>query len=103
MSCVSFSLFQSLIPEGRISRKCTDEKFPTSLAIRLAVVNVEAVAVDILDGELPYPPGLLFQRIHDVCAERFQLLVRRVDVAGENPVNGGLKWRMSLAKEYRHL
>ena len=69
----------------------------------LIVMEIESVSVDILDGELPQPPRLGFQGLNDVRTRRFQLVVCGIDIFGEYPMNGGLKWPSSLPKKYRHV
>src|SRR5262245_2445835 len=67
------------------------------------VMEIKAVSVEILDGELPQPPGLLLQRFNDVRTERFELSVCRIEIVGEHPVNGRLKRCGFLPKEDRHI
>ena len=67
---------------------------------RLASVNVEAVSVEIFDGELPDAPRFIFEGIHDVGAGRFHFEVDSIDVSGEDPVDRRLKWGLPLAEEY---
>jgi hypothetical protein len=60
---------------------------PARPVASLVVVKIETVSVDVLDGELRQSPGLLFQRLNNVRTQRFQLVVRRIDIFGEHPVN----------------
>src|SRR5262245_21985738 len=66
-------------------------------------VKVEAIAILILDGELPEPPRLVHERLDDVRAQRTQLGVGGVDVGGKHPMNGRLEWRLPSTKEDRDL
>src|SRR4026208_225545 len=65
------------------------------------MVDVKQVAIQVGDRELPQAPRLFFQRLHDVCAGRLQLLVRGIDSRREPPMNGRLERRSSLANEDR--
>jgi len=58
---------------------------------RLAVMEVEDVPVEVLDGELADAPGLEFEGVSDVGAGRLKVLVGGVDVFGEDPVDGRLE------------
>jgi hypothetical protein len=60
-------------------------------------------AVDVLDGELPQAPRLLFQGLNDVHAQRLQFLVGRIDIGGKDPVNRSRKRRGRFAEEYHRV
>jgi hypothetical protein len=57
----------------------------------LAVVEVERVSVEVLDGELTDAPGLRLEGVGDGGTCRLGVLVGGVDVFGEDPVDGWLE------------
>jgi hypothetical protein len=63
------------------------------------VVEVEEVAVGVLDGELSDAPGLQLEGVGDVGAGGLQVLVGGVDVFGEDPVDGWLEGGFPFAEE----
>jgi hypothetical protein len=63
------------------------------------VVEVEDIAVEVLDGELTDAPGFCFQGVGDVGAGGLEVLVGGVDVFGEDPVDGRLEGGFSFAEE----
>src|SRR5262245_1633927 len=66
---------------------------------RLIMVEVEPIPVQVIDRELPQPPGLLLQRLNDVCSGRFQLAVRLVNIVGEYPMDRGCERHRRPAEE----
>jgi len=66
---------------------------------RLPVMEVEEVAVEVLDGELADAPGLGLERVDDMGAGRLEILVGGVEVFGEDPVDGWLEGGFSSAEE----
>src|SRR5262245_64931611 len=64
-------------------------------------MDIEAVPVLVLDRELPEPPRLVRDRIHDICSGRTQLGVGGVNVWGKDPMNHRLERRLPSAKEDR--
>src|SRR5262249_47239043 len=66
-------------------------------------VEVEAVAVQVLDGELRETPGLLRQGFGDVGTGVVQRLVHGLDVGRVHPVHRGLERAAAAAQENRRL
>jgi hypothetical protein len=65
------------------------------------MMEIEDVSVQIFYGELPYSPGLQFQRIDNVGAEGLQFLVGGFDIDCKEPENGRFEGRFPHAEEDR--
>src|SRR6478672_5616487 len=88
---------------GYFSKSSPERKWEWTLerlcGTSLVMVEIEAIPVEVLDSELPQPPGLLFQGVHDVCSGRCQLGVRGVDIFREDPMDGRCERRPRAAEE----
>src|ERR1700744_3867975 len=91
--------FLSFLVERVLSRRALDLKVLGRDTSRLETVKTPFPrisydqAVEIGGGELPLSPGFFFEGSDDVGAEGLQLLVGRLDVFGEDPVDGWLEGR----------
>jgi len=63
------------------------------------VVEVEAVAVDIVHSELTQSPRLAFERFNDACSPRAKFVVGGVEVRSKDPVDGRFERTFSLRKK----
>ena len=63
------------------------------------MVEIEDVAVEVLDGELADAPGLCLEGVGDVGAGGLEVVVSGVDVFGEDPVDGWLEGEFTFAEE----